>query len=238
MNTYNPSNRFTLIELLVVIAIIAILASMLLPALKKARESGYRIACTDNVKQLGMGMQYYLDNYDGWFPSWNYRNLDDSTDPTGFWNNFVNREIAGGLVPDPISGVWICPSNPKYGWGYMDLSYGYNKTLGFYKKDGAPVASWLPNVNLKKVKRPTLLVMMGDSDGDQYYDSMLGASNQVVGNRHSNGGNLVFVDQHVEWKLQMDTMKTGISWDGTYWTGGSWDTRTYRMWGDYSWFEK
>ena len=232
------SSGFTLIELLVVIAIISILASMLLPALKNARDLGKKIRCMNNLKQLSYGMLSYVDTNNGWFPSWNYRRQDNSTDPTGFWNNFVNSEITGNLVPSSVSGVWVCPSNPKCGWGYMDLSYGYNQTLGFYIKDGTPVASWLPNVNLKRVKYPALLVMLADSDGDQYYDSMLGASNQVVGNRHNNGGNLVFVDSHVDWKKQIDTMKTGISWDGTYWTGGVWDERTYRMWGNYSWFEK
>jgi prepilin-type N-terminal cleavage/methylation domain-containing protein/prepilin-type processing-associated H-X9-DG protein len=68
LKTKNAKRAFTLIELLVVIAIIAILASMLLPALAKAKEAGKRITCVNDMRQLGLSTQLYVDDNEGYHP--------------------------------------------------------------------------------------------------------------------------------------------------------------------------
>lgn len=72
--------RFTLIELLVVIAIIGILASLLLPALKSARDMAKQIDCANRLKQMCLGSMGYINDYDGWFP---YENV--AVDDGEYW---------------------------------------------------------------------------------------------------------------------------------------------------------
>ena len=93
------ARAFTLIELLVVIAIIAILASMLLPALARAKDSGKRISCVNDLRTLGLAMQMYQDDHDGLQP---VRTIN--AQPGGSWPTAL-RDYYADLK------VLACPSD-------------------------------------------------------------------------------------------------------------------------------
>ena len=91
---------FTLIELLVVIAIIAILAALLMPALEKAREAARQVACLNNLREMGLGVNFYADQYGGFLPgrveSTNWTNLN------GYYPSAWYVQLLPYLASEPL----------------------------------------------------------------------------------------------------------------------------------------
>lgn len=105
MKTGNKRN-FTLIELLFVIAIIAILASLLLPALNRARDKAKSIACASNLKQIGCAVIMYSNDNDARVPGW-MQSSTVSTDTCRWASVLLSYAGSGNL--------WICPASPDAG---------------------------------------------------------------------------------------------------------------------------
>ena len=237
---YSGQRRsFTLIELLVVIAIIAILASMLLPALNKARSKAQRTGCLSNCKQVGVGIQLYTADYKDWLPG---GKSDGGT--LGNWKFEIGPYC--GLPQEQLYNDAI--KNPKYGIGsgtscplfrgftrnakvisdakgnpgkYSGL--GWNDYVSYSAQPGK-------RAKVQSVSRyATETALVGDTVDDTQWDfgnykddynvllPIRGGDlpDQRVSRRHDKGLNIVWVDGHASWvtQHQMSFGKNGnIAW--------------------------
>jgi len=122
----NKNTGFTLIELLVVIAIIAILAAILFPVFAKVREKARAISCTSNLKQMGLAILQYNQDYDETYPLTNVgTNCDD-------WAQEIYPYVKS-------ENVYKCPDNPD--------GARFNPTNTWNSGAGSPNTSWMGQSN-------------------------------------------------------------------------------------------
>lgn len=144
-NQRECAGAFTLVELLVVIAIIAILASLLLPALAKAKEKGRQSSCINSVRQQTFAVLIYADEHEGILPPSAYKNT-------------AGNEIDWPAELDPYLNfavkIHLCPTDLKS----QTNSYGLNELAFVDLTDDNPP----PLTRLAMFHAPTLTIMQGD----------------------------------------------------------------------------
>ena len=220
---------FTLIELLVVVAIIALLVSILVPSLSRAREQAKSAVCKSNFKQIFLGVMYYVEDNGGVFP-WS---VSGPPDPPG-----VNWANAGYTITPYLGREGM--SRQQWGTGYHVLQCP-SSTASHIQNDGTEtnhcdyVANcWVmafrygvgaepPNRTYRRmgdISSPASIILMADGVEDDRVSDYFTRRPSIwpehtwenkIGDRHSGGTNILFVDGHVEWMRYTDITDEIIS---------------------------
>jgi prepilin-type N-terminal cleavage/methylation domain-containing protein/prepilin-type processing-associated H-X9-DG protein len=185
---------FTLIELLVVIAIIAILASILFPVFARARENARRSSCQSNLKQIGLGILQYVQDYDERYPI----NGSPAVTEAGGWAYTIQPYVKSEQLlqcPSETSRAPVGNTTKERAADTGFTDYWYNYNLG---PNSGPMS-------LSQITYPSNTVMNGDGDG-----AMSDYNKQWLGNgwpsfpsnhsslRHLETANYLFTDGHVK----------------------------------------
>ncbi len=229
---HRNKNGFTLIELLVVIAIIAILAAILFPVFAQAREKARQASCLSNMKQIGLAMMMYVQDYDETYPCALVAEADSAT-PSGI--TFISS-----IRPYTKSdAIWTCPSQPgkgiiTSGWGDVSIHYALNGAVTgkFSGNTSAWGGNWwnTPAVETQITSPAEIIAVYdlwqgngGAQPGVDYDDyrsmncSMFAEYGYALnGHRpsevHNQGLNIVFADGHAKWYRQSVVRDSPAMW--------------------------